>query len=151
MLPNNLITPILTLGGVCLVFTASFFYYFKDKVDDECNKRTQEFFSYNINEEILDLIKTGEVGEEVVKDIGSGMLKLFESKRRLKNTVTYMPISGVLFIVSSIFSSLGSWQNPIVIQNIILIGWFSDIFFLLAVISLLTGIYNFTSIARNLA
>ena len=151
MLPSNLITPILTLGGVCLVFTASFFYYFKDKVDTECNNRVQNFFSHNINEEVLELIKMGEVAEDLIKEIGAGILNLFSHKRRLKNTVTYMPLAGILFIFSSIFSSLGSWENVVVSQNIRLVGWLSDIFFLLAVISLIYGIYNFTIIARNMS
>lgn len=113
-MPISLIQALFGLGGVCFVLCITVFHYFKDKVDKHISEEMKAFFSSQVNNSFLKMVKEGNLPSFVMKDFERELFRKGEPRRRLRSLLMFLPLDGCLFFLSASVASLGLVDNQII-------------------------------------
>lgn len=137
MLPQNLITPLFGLGGVCILIFLSTFHYFRDRVNNCIHDEITELFLSKETTSFIKGIKDGNVTSTMLRDFYNQLSNIWKLKLLLKSLLTYFPISSSLFIVSAILGSFIDYENLFYDYIIYSLLFTATAFFVLGTIQLI--------------
>lgn len=137
MFPQNLITPLITLGSGCIIICISIFHYFRDRVDSHIHDQMTILFSSKDTTDFLKGIKDGKVTPIMFRDFYNHLSQIWKPKHWLRNLWICFPTSGALFIVVGLMGSFVNYENLLydyLTYSLLLIA---TIFFVFGIIQLI--------------
>lgn len=136
LFPSTLATPLLALGGVCIIISITIFHYFRDRVDSYIHDEMKNLFSTEEATAFINGIKEGKVAPNMLHDFSKQLFEIFKPQQWLKALWIYFPISGLFFIGAGLIGSFVD-SNLIIDYSVYPTLVAGTAFFLLGIIQLI--------------
>lgn len=150
MFPLVLIQALFGLGGVCLLLFATIFHYFKDRVDQYEIEKASAFFSSPANAETIEAIKDGSLPSVVFKDFNRQLFNIGKPRRRFRNLLLFLPITGGSFLLSASLACVIEMENEFVTSIATTLELLAYFILFIAIVAILYCIYQLVKLAREL-
>lgn len=147
MLYQNLMVPIIALGGTIIVIWLASFHYFNTKINDQIQDRMILMFSSQEITNILENIRSERMSIEMLKDFYLDISKIWKSRQIFQKIWVVIPICGILFIITGF---LLGFQNDFLLFNYLPFTSFVFYLFIISNFLLIMGVFLLIMLGKRL-